>query len=109
MRPRDRVICYVRTKPLGLVVSEELGCHLYPADLEGRDRTLDAWRRGMRSTLIVATSALGARLDYPYVRCIVHAGAPTGMLDYAQETGRSGRDGLHADCLTVLLPTWQVS
>lgn len=57
---------------------------------------------------MVATTALGAGVDYASVRYILHVGAPTGMLDYAQETGRARRDGLQAECITLLAYGWVV-
>jgi hypothetical protein len=37
------------------------------------------------------------------------SGAPTGLLDYAQETGHAGRDGAPVDCLILLPPGWRVT
>ena len=67
-----------------------------------------AWGQAAGSPCLVATSALGAGLDYPSVRRVVHVDAPSGLVDYGQETGRAGRDGLHASCVTLLPPKWSV-
>ena len=48
-----------------------------------------------RSTVngvIAATGALGMGVDIPDIRCIIHIGFPRSLLDYAQESGRAGRD-----------------
>lgn len=41
---------------------------------------------------MVATSSLGAGIDIKDIRIILHLNLPYTLLDYAQESGRSGRD-----------------
>ena len=43
--------------------------------------------------LIIATSAFGMGVDCPSIRRIYHWGSPSDVEEYAQETGRAGRDG----------------
>lgn len=50
---------------------------------------------------IVATSALGLGIDLPDVRVIVHIEAPRNLLDYAQESGRAGRDGENSEAIIL--------
>ncbi|KAF7174543.1 hypothetical protein CNMCM5623_007767 [Aspergillus felis] len=45
------------------------------------------------SLVIAATSALGMGVDIPNICSIIHIGTPRMLLDYAQESGRAGRDG----------------
>ena len=111
MQTSARSICFVRTKRVGLILAERLDCFFYHGDLElsERQEMITAWSQGKRSPIMVATVAFGAGVDYPSVRRVIHVDAPFGLLNYAQETGRAGRDGLPAVCLTLLPAEWTVS
>lgn len=106
-----RGLCYVRQIALGQRIAKALQCPIYHAGLTlpVRQRTLTAWSEGDSNPFLVATSALSAGLDYPAVRRVLHIGPPAGLVDYAQESGRAGRDGLHAKCTIILAPRWTVN
>ena len=74
----------------------------YHADLDDdtRKQNQEAFIRG-DIQVIIATIAFGMGIDKPDVRFVLHAGLPKEPESYYQEIGRSGRDGLPADCLLL--------
>jgi ATP-dependent DNA helicase RecQ len=72
----------------------------YHAGLDGdeRRRTQEAFLEE-RLDVVVATVAFGMGIDRGNVRLVVHAAVPKSIEHFQQETGRSGRDGLPAECV----------
>ena len=98
---RGMVIC--RTKTAVATVASLIGCPSTTGDdtPEERRAKVAAWMSGAAHRLIVGTTALGTGLDYRAVRLVAHAGVPYGIVEYAQEAGRAGRDDKPATSLVI--------
>ncbi len=56
------------------------------------------------SSVLVSTKAFGMGIDKPNVRWTLHVGHPASLEGFAQESGRSGRDGRPAHCVLIASP-----
>jgi hypothetical protein len=109
-RARDKIILYVRTKEDAATLAELLCCSQYTADVgtaEQKEELLRTWLLSSDQPYIVATSALSAGFDYAHVRLVIHVNEPSSLVDFAQESGRAGRDGKEAYSLVLLSRTWR--
>lgn len=108
----DRAIVYClqrrRAEKLTTFLNEQLGekvCGTYHAEMpeDEREVVYQDWKQGV-FRCVVATSALGAGIDHVAVRLVIHHGHARSIIDLGQETGRGGRDGKPAECITVFWP-----
>jgi superfamily II DNA helicase RecQ len=82
-------------------LAEKLDCEAYYADSEDKTSALQNWLDGKKQ-VIVATNALGLGIDVPNVRLVLHAEPSFDLLNYAQESGRAGRDGKPSEAIVLI-------
>ena len=107
---RHRALLFTRTKADADRLAGLLGCMSYHSEagtVEDKARTIKAWVFGTSSPFLVGTSGLGAGFDYPSVRIVIHVDEPHGLMEFAQESGRGGRDGEAAETMVVLRYRWR--
>ncbi len=101
-----RAIVYCRSQRQCSELAGDMDAPCYDGSLsdEQRRRALDVWTTGTeaRHRVIFATTAFGARVDCSGVRLVVHAGPSYSAMEFAQETGRAGRDGQPALCVALM-------
>ena len=75
-------------------------CQHYHSTSNGKDKVVDAWLKN--GGFLTATRALGTGVDFPGVIYIVHVGVLYGLIDFAQESGRGGRNSEAVDSIILL-------
>lgn len=96
-----KVVVYGNSVPKIKGLAKKLGCHAYHHNAVGKASMLADFIAG-KQRVIAATSALGMGVDIPDIRCIIHIDWPFTVLDYAQESGRAGRDGLRSEAVMIV-------
>ena len=87
------------------LTSHGISAAYYHAELERTERLAvqERFRTG-EIQVLCATSAFGMGVDIPDIRRVIHAHLPADLIDYAQQSGRAGRDGNPATCMLLLEP-----
>lgn len=66
---------------------------------EYKDRLLNSFKNNGLKLIANATAALSMGVNFPDVRYVIMYGPARSLLDFHQEAGRAGRDGLSSDIL----------
>lgn len=99
----DQIIVYCGTVERTKKVSAVLGCRAYYSGVgsaEEKDHILQELITG-REQVFATTNALGLGIDCRSVRVVIHVDVPHRVEDFAQESGRAGRDGLMSESLVM--------
>jgi hypothetical protein len=97
---KGKAIVYCRTVDDVKAVAARLECAAYYADAPNKQQLLADFVAADEA-VIAATNALGLGVDIPDIRLVVHMGEPATLLDFAQESGRAGRDGRRSRAVVV--------
>ena len=88
-----------------------LSAHMYLSKQEAEEKRtnfLNWLNDPSQYPLMVTTSAFDLGVDCPNVLIIVHYQFPYSLLDYAQQTGRAGRDGSESKCMLYFVEEEQL-
>lgn len=107
LKMEDRILVYCLTKNDAESLAKRLYCDFYHAKLDETQQTCvyNRWTSNEGSRILTSTSCLGAGMDYPAVRMVVHWKLPRNLLDKEQESGRAGRDGKEAHSVVFWDPS----
>lgn len=98
-----QIIIYTKSIAQTKRLSQVLECPAYYRNVgteEKKSKILQSLIQ-KREQVFVATNALGLGVDIPHVRVVIHMGIRSKMIEYAQESGRAGRDGKKSEAIIL--------
>ena len=105
LKRRERMVPYCQSKADCEELAEQLSCGFFYAGNPSNPEALKKWLT--EGCMIVATTALGTGVSYPWVMLVVHVGLLYGLIDFSQESSRASRGGEQVDSLVLLERGWK--
>ncbi|CAD0099048.1 unnamed protein product [Aureobasidium mustum] len=103
---KEKAVVYCRSKKDCEEMAEKLGCGFFYAGHVDGEETLEQWKAN--GGFIVSTTALSTGLNYEAVKAVIHSGLPYGLIEFAQASGRAGRDpNERVDSIVLLEQGWE--
>ncbi|KAG9874518.1 hypothetical protein KCV05_g22649, partial [Aureobasidium melanogenum] len=103
---KEKAVVYCRSKRDCEEMAEKLGCGFFYAGHVDGEETLEQWKAN--GGFIVSTTALSTGLNYEAVKAVIHSGLPYGLIEFAQASGRAGRDpSERVDSIVLLEQGWE--
>jgi superfamily II DNA helicase RecQ len=98
-----KIIVYCDTVQKTEQYAQRLGAMCYHRNVgsaKEKKEIVRALREGTQQ-VFTATNALGLGVDAPTIRVVIHVGLVRRLRDYAQESGRAGRDGQASEAIII--------
>jgi superfamily II DNA helicase RecQ len=96
-----KIVIYGNSVAKVKTLAEKFSCDAYYHNAVGKASILADFMAS-KQQVIVATSALGIEVDILNIQYIIHVDWPRTILDYAQESGRAGRDGVRSEAIIIV-------
>lgn len=98
-----KLLVYCNSRDETMELARELQCPAYHHLLDCDTCTAAQVQFSTTGRLMMATSAFGLGIDIANIRAVLHASCPRRLLDFAQQSGRVGRDGQSSHSVVITL------
>jgi superfamily II DNA helicase RecQ len=103
-----KIVIYGNSVAKVKTLAEKFSCDAYYHNAVGKASMLADFMAG-KQRVIVATSVLGIGVDIPDIWYIIHVDWPRTILDYAQKSGRAGRDRVRSEAIIIVQEGYKVA